>query len=121
MFAGHLFIGSDALYCVIEKESSHTNSGTGSSRDMGFVPIAVKDYVTLHVKANPDENAAEFLARLCHCVSDSLAGARCQCGEPIWVVGSVSVHYACFTCITGEGSPSADYEIDEVLCVHRIS
>jgi len=31
MFAGDLFIGSDALYRVIEKESSHTNSGMGFS------------------------------------------------------------------------------------------
>jgi len=29
---------------------------------MGFVPIGVREYVELHVKANPDENAVELLA-----------------------------------------------------------
>jgi hypothetical protein len=31
---------------------------------MGFVPIGVREYAKLHAKANPDENAAELLARL---------------------------------------------------------
>jgi len=88
---------------------------------MGFVPIPVKEYVALHVKANPGENAPEFLTRLRGCVSDALAGTRCQCGAPIWVIGSVSAGYACFTCITGEAYASEDYEIDEVLAVDRIS
>src|ERR1700741_3351581 len=56
---------------------------------MGFVPIAIDNYVQLHVQANPDEDPRELLKRLRSCVSDSLAGARCFCGAPIWVVGSV--------------------------------
>jgi hypothetical protein len=79
---------------------------------MGFIPIGIGKYVQLHVKANPDENPKELLARLRSCVSDALAGARCSCGAPIWVVGSVSAGYACFTCITGEAFPAEDYEID---------
>jgi hypothetical protein len=82
---------------------------------MGFIPIGIGKYVQLHVKANPDENPKELLARLRSCVSDALAGARCSCGAPIWVVGSVSAGYACFTCITGEAFPAEDYEIDQVL------
>ena len=82
---------------------------------MGFVPIAIDKYVQLHVHANPDEDPRELLKRLRSCVSDSLAGARCSCGAPIWVVGSVSAGYACFTCITGEAFPAEDYEIDQVL------
>ena len=84
-------------------------------RYMGFVPIGVREYVKLHVKANPDENPTDLLARLRGCVSDALAGARCHCGARIWVVGSVSAGYGCFTCITGEAFPSEDYEIYEVL------
>ena len=84
---------------------------------MGFVPIGIREYVKLHVKANRDENPTELLARLRACVSDALAGARCHCGAPIWVVGSASAGYGCFTCITGEAFPSQDYEIDEVLAV----
>ena len=82
---------------------------------MGFVPIAIDKYVQLHVQANPDVDPRELLTRLRSCVSDSLAGARCSCGAPIWVVGSVSAGYACFTCITGEAFPAEDYEIDQVL------
>src|ERR1700745_4425762 len=82
---------------------------------MGFVPIGVSEYVKLHVKANPDENPTELLTRLRSCVSDALMGARCHCGAPVWVVGSVSAGYGCFTCITGEAFPAEDYEIDEVL------
>jgi hypothetical protein len=87
---------------------------------MGFIPIGIGKYVQLHVKANPDENPKELLARLRSCVSDALAGARCSCGAPIWVVGSVSAGYACFTCITGEAFPAEDYEIDQVCCPYRI-
>lgn len=84
---------------------------------MDFVPIRMEEYVKLHLKANPGENAAEFASRLRQCVSDAKAGARCRCGEPIWAVGSASAGHACFTCITGESSPDADYEIDEVIRV----
>src|SRR5207244_5177616 len=80
---------------------------------MGFVPIGVSEYVKLHVKANPDENPTELLTRLRSCVSDALMGARCHCGAPVWVVGSVSAGYGCFTCMTGEAFTSEDYEIDE--------
>ena len=82
---------------------------------MSFVPIAIDKYVQLHVQANPDENPRELLTRLRSCVSDALAGARCSCGAPFWVVGSVSAGYACFTCITGDAFPIEDYEIDQVL------
>ena len=82
---------------------------------MSFVPIAIDTYVQLHGRANPDENPKDLLTRLRSCVSDALAGARCSCGAPIWVVGSVSAGYACFTCITGEALPADDYEIDQVL------
>lgn len=82
---------------------------------MGFAPIGIDEYVKLHVKSNPDKDAVELIARLRRCVSEALAGARCHCGEPIWVIGSAFAGHACFTCITGEASPSEDYEIDEVL------
>jgi|SRR5947209_14683250 len=82
---------------------------------MDFVPIPIEQYARLHLKANPDENAAEFLARLRRCVADAVAGARCQCGELIWAIGSALAGHACFTCITGESTPDKDYEIDEVL------
>jgi hypothetical protein len=88
---------------------------------MGFAPIGVEKYVKLHVKDNPDENPRELLRRLRACIGDALAGARCHCGEPIWVIGSAFAGHACFTCITGEADPSEDYEIDEVLEARRSS
>jgi broad specificity phosphatase PhoE len=80
-----------------------------------FVPISIEQYIQLHVRRNPDEKAAELRARLRECVAAVLRGERCQCGEPIWVIGSAVAGHACFTCITGEATPSDDYEIDEVL------
>ena len=82
---------------------------------MSFVPIRLEEYVKRHLKANPGENAAEFRSQLRQCVADAKAGAQCQCGAPIWAIGSAVAGQACFTCITGESSPDADYEIDEVL------
>ena len=39
-------------------------------------------------------------------------GERCQCGQPIWIIGSAEVGLSCFSCITGESHPDEDYEID---------
>jgi hypothetical protein len=82
-----------------------------------FVPISIEQYVRLHVRRNPDEKRANLRARLKECVTAALRGEHCECGEPIWVIGSAVAGHACFTCITGEATPSGDYEIDEVLDV----
>ena len=81
----------------------------------GFVPISIEQYVRLHVHHNPDEKPAQLHARLRECVTAALRGQRCECGEPLWVIGSAVAGHACFTCITGEAAPTDDYEIDEVL------
>jgi len=82
---------------------------------MVFVPIRIEEYLKLHLKANPGENATQFLSRLRQCVCDAVAGAQCQCGALIWTIGSASAGHACFTCITGESFPDGGYEIDEVI------
>jgi len=87
---------------------------------MGFVPIGVENYLKLHLKNNPDEDPADLRRRLRACLEEALAGARCACGEPIWVIGSAFAGHACFTCTTGEADPSKDYEIDEVLEARRV-
>ena len=86
---------------------------------MAFIPIGIAEYVALHVRSNPDEDPVDLAARLRHAVDAARSGARCRCGEPIWVIGSGFAGHACFTCITGEASPESDYEIDEVLEVRR--
>jgi hypothetical protein len=83
--------------------------------NMGFVPISLEHYIKKHMKNNPDENEAQVRKCLEGCIQDALAGARCHCGEPIWVIGSAFAGHACFTCMTGEGWPDKDYEIDKVL------
>ncbi len=80
-----------------------------------FVHIGLNEFVGHHLAANPDEDAAELRRRLRDAVAAKRAGARCDCGAPIWAIGSAVSHYACFTCLTGESDPSEDYEIDEAM------
>jgi len=80
---------------------------------MGFVPIKLHDYVRLFVKNNRGQTADKVTARLQLALKAYQEGARCQCGEPIWVIGSAEAGRARFTCITGEADPSEDYEIAE--------
>jgi hypothetical protein len=80
---------------------------------MPFTPISIQGYVRLHLKSNPGDHAADVTAHLESALKDYRAGARCQCGEPIWVIGSAVAGNACFACITGEADPSDDYEIAE--------
>jgi hypothetical protein len=82
---------------------------------MSFVPIRIPDYVRLYLKSNPGEKAADIEDRLRKTLKASQAGARCTCGEPIWVIGSAEVGHMCFTCITGEAYPSDDYEIADAV------
>jgi len=80
---------------------------------MSFVPIELGDYVRLFLKSNRGETAQEVTARLRSALEAYKAGARCHCGNPIWVIGSAEAGHGCFRCITGEADPSEDYEIAE--------
>lgn len=80
-----------------------------------FVPISIDRYIEKHIRSNPGESRKELRARLLECIEAARRGERCACGEPIWVIGSAVAGYACFTCITGEASPSDDYEVDEAI------
>lgn len=77
----------------------------------GFVPVRFDDYVERHLQANPDEDRAEFVKRLADAVDAYKRGIRCECGEPIWIVGTAAVGRGCFSCITCEGTPDNDPEI----------
>nr|CAP47785.1 putative integron gene cassette protein [uncultured bacterium]CAP47849.1 putative integron gene cassette protein [uncultured bacterium] len=78
---------------------------------MPFAPIDLDAYVELHMQANPDEDPKDLRTRLKEALTARLAGQKCDCGNPIWVVGSASAGHACFTCITLEAAPDDDYEI----------
>ncbi|MGH8702171.1 MAG: hypothetical protein ACREVR_13510 [Burkholderiales bacterium] len=78
----------------------------------GFTPIALHDYVKLHLRANPGAKRADVIARLEDAIDAFRRDIRCRCGAPIWIIGSAEVGLACFTCITGEAMPDHDYEIE---------
>lgn len=76
-----------------------------------FARISIAKYVKLHAASNPGTNVAELSKHLRQLLEAKAAGERCQCGKPIWAIGSAQVGLACFTCITGEGVPENDYEV----------
>ncbi len=80
-----------------------------------FKPISFDGYAARHLKANKDENERDFRKRLREAVDAKKSGRLCDCGNPIWAVGSSVAGYMCFTCITGEADPCGDFEIDEAL------
>lgn len=80
-----------------------------------FEPISIRKYVELYVNNNPSENKKDVEERLRDVLGAALSGRKCECGNPIWVVGGAEAGYYCFTCITGEAVPDDDYEIDEHL------
>lgn len=77
----------------------------------GFTPISLERYVELHLKANPGTDRQDLVRRLRYAMEADARGARCHCGERIWIIGSAEVGLSCFTCITGEAVPDEDYEI----------
>ena len=80
----------------------------------GFTPINLRDYVELHLRANPGAVRAEVVRQLESAIRAVRAGARCQCGEQIWIIGSAQTGLGCFRCITGQPEPDHDYEINVV-------
>ncbi len=78
----------------------------------GFNLISKSAYVELFLKANPSDRRKDTVKRLDDAIAAYKEGKRCDCGRPIWIVGSAEAGYACFTCITGESTPDNDYEID---------
>ena len=78
----------------------------------GFTPIPLDDYVERHLRANPGAERAEMIQQLEIAIGAYRAGARCQCGEPIWIIGSAQAGLGCFACITGQPNPDHDYEIE---------
>jgi hypothetical protein len=78
----------------------------------GFSAIDLDRYIEFHVRANPDADRAEVRAQLKYAIDAHRKGIRCECGAPIWIVGSAFGGLGCFTCITLNSAPDNDYEID---------
>lgn len=85
---------------------------------MPFAPIRLDDYVRRYQSHNAGTDPAELRRRLQTMLRAFREGARCACGEPIWVIGSAEAGLACFTCVTGEADPSEDFELEEA-CLGR--
>ena len=80
-------------------------------RRTGFIPITLAEYIKKHVVSNPGVDPTELKIRLQNVLAAKERGERCTCGEEVWVLGSAEVGLMCFTCITGEATPSNDYEL----------
>lgn len=87
------------------------NITSGWSSSPMFIPISLEDYIQKHLAANPSVDREDLEMRLRSALKSARAGERCECGGPIWVIGSAEVGLSCFTCITGEATPSEDYEL----------
>ncbi len=82
---------------------------------MAFAPITINKYVAKHLKDNPSAKEDDLRKQLKSALDAYNKGIKCSCGNDIWVIGSASVGNSCFTCITGEGFPEDDYEIDSAV------
>ena len=80
-----------------------------------WIPITIDKYVKIHLKKNPNENEKVLRVRIEAALDDYKSGVKCQCGNDIWIVGSASAPFGCFSCITGKDYPRGDYEIDGAL------
>jgi hypothetical protein len=78
----------------------------------GFTPIKLNDYVELYLHANSGTVRANVVRQLESTIRAVRTGARCQCGEQIWIIGSAHTGLGCFRCITGQTAPDHDYEIN---------
>jgi hypothetical protein len=81
-----------------------------------MISISIDNFVASYLRSNPKDNKDEVINNLKSSVAAKKSGACCgQCGQPIWAIGTAIVGWqGCFTCITGEGNDSEDYEIDQV-------
>ena len=85
------------------------------SNNTGFTPISIDEFVRLSVEDDPAADADSLRAELEEALEARKNGARCECGKPIWVIGSAFAGPICYSCLTGNEAPANDYEIDQAL------
>ncbi len=82
---------------------------------MDFTPISINNYLALHLKNNPSANEAKLRSKLDRILSEFNEGIKCDCGNPLWVIGSALLGMGCYSCLTGEKLPTENFEIDIVV------
>jgi hypothetical protein len=80
-----------------------------------WIPITIDEYVKIYLQENPDEKEKVLRVRIEAAIDDYKNGIKCQCGKDIWIVGSASSPFGCFSCISGRDFPEGDYEIEGFL------
>jgi hypothetical protein len=78
-------------------------------------PISIDRYVKIHLKKNPNEQEKVLRIRIEAALDNYKNGVKCKCGKDIWIVGSASSPFGCFSCISGRNHPAGDYEIESAL------
>lgn len=78
-------------------------------------PISIDKYVKIHLKKNPNEQKMVLRIRIEAALDNYKNGVKCKCGKDIWIVGSASSPFGCFSCISGKKHPAGDYEIESSL------
>ena len=76
-----------------------------------FQIVSVDSFIKGFRSKNPQWDIQRLREELLHFRELKRKGVTCECGNPLWVIGSAISGKACFTCITGETDPSEDYEI----------
>ena len=76
-----------------------------------FQKISINEFVAQTIKGNPDLKAVDLKKDLEEFKKRKSQGELCDCGNPIWIIGSAITGKGCFTCITGESDCSDDYQI----------
>lgn len=80
-----------------------------------WTPVSIEKFVKIYLKKNPSDKENVIRVRIEAAMDNYKNGVKCHCGKDIWIVGSVSHPFACFSCITGKAHPRGDYEIDSAL------
>lgn len=78
-------------------------------------PISIDKYVKIHLRKNPNDKGKALRMRIDAALDYYKNGMKCRCGKDIWIVGSATAPFGCFSCITGRDHPCGDYEIDAAL------
>ena len=77
-----------------------------------FKKISVDFFIEKYKMNNPKEDLEKLRNDIQYFKELKIGGAKCNCGNSLWVIGSAISGKGCYTCITGESDYSNDYEIE---------